>query len=141
MSHDKAACPLCIRLAAGQTHLMNGNIEISPLCEACQKHHYERYPCAVEEKLPKSRCPRCRVNRRALVDIPQSARWERKTYAPMCHQCLLLDGWHQITHIVLLKDGPYEATWYEKPPAVDPISDDDLFALMGRSVASQRSSR
>ena len=117
MTHDVAACPLCRRLALGQTHLQHGNIEITPLCATCERHHLPSYSCPAL-RTDKRICPRCRVNKRALVDIPESGRWEHKTYGRWCPDCYIAEGWQQVTHVVTIR-GPrlstYTATWYEKP--------------------------
>lgn len=86
----------------------------------------------------KTLCPRCRNNRRAWEDIPESARWEQKRLAKFCESCFEAQGYVKRTLLVKLKDGPYRAEWWELPAVADDISIDELFEMAGRSVEAKR---
>lgn len=114
------ACDICAGLRDGRIRHPE---TWSPHCKVCGLHHWLDYPHSMVG-LPKSRCPCCRVNKRALEDIPESARWERKRYAPFCESCLLAEGYVKVEHTVdLLYKGQLVdqvVSWWVKPaPPVD----------------------
>ena len=79
-------------------------------------------------------CPRCRKNKRALVDELDSGRFKQR-YAPFCHLCMVGDG-----YVLCQATLPTEAvvTWYEKPVTVggDDVTDDELFEMYIHKDAS-----
>ena len=50
------------------------------------------------------------------MDIPESGRWERRTYAPYCHDCMIQAGYQRIETTIGLQSGDYKAVWYQKVP-------------------------
>jgi hypothetical protein len=123
-------CRLCERLAAGFT-LSKFGADISPFCAACSgdKTHIHHFGACKTEPV-KGVCPRC-GGRCAVVDIPQSGRWEKQIYGRWCHECYLAEGYELVMDTVYLKTGPKRVSWYEKPPEPDPITTDELVAMAG----------
>lgn len=115
-THDAATCRLCEVLQSGESHTRNG-VEITPFCATCDGHHPEKWVCKTVG-LKKGDCPRCRVARCEVEDIPESGRWEHKKYAPYCLACLEAEGYVRVEHTVGLREGPYIAVWWQKRGAV-----------------------
>lgn len=96
-------------------------------------------PLTAAVTLKRSICPRCRVNKRELEDIPESHRWERRRYSPFCRPCLIEEGYVLTGMDVRMfgQDGElydYAARWWVKKS--DPVQrddDEDVFALFERA--------
>lgn len=91
---------------------------------------------------PRSLCPRCHVNRRAVQDSIEAGRDDRKHYAAYCEPCLIEEGYvlREEERDVFEIHGRrvMKLSWWAKPvtPAqraevyAEPI--DDLFARLNR---------
>lgn len=113
VTHSPEECGLCRRIADGFKTTRNG-VEISPLCEVCQTHHFANTPCSTAG-LPKSTCARCRRNKRAVEHIVQAFLRNRKRYAAYCADCFEELGYVRMTQLVRDQDGEWEMAWWERP--------------------------
>ena len=128
----RADCGLCRRLAEGKANYLGQPVTeiVSPVCEACQLHHWPDDPRCPVMKVSRSTCPKCRVNKRELQHILQAFSTDRQTYAPYCASCLVEEGF--VKHEMGVGDGVL--TWWEKPLTAEEearVSARDVFEKPG----------
>lgn len=98
-------------------------------------------------------CPRCRVNRKALMDVREAmSLGQQRKYAPFCESCLVDDGWvKEEQHTSYLKGSEwvgYTYVFWEKPlpaaeraaieAAVNAIPEDEFWASLNRPSQRDR---
>lgn len=115
--HDTTTCKLCAALAAGRKTTRNG-VEISPLCFRCGYHHWQNTGCYGVPLLA-AMCPRCGQGRRAVEDLHEAGRDDRKRYSRYCAPCMVAAGYVRITATswVSERTGPriMRMSWWARP--------------------------